>query len=314
MFFTPAAAIAGLALLYFGGEWLVRGASDLAARLGIPALAIGLTVVAFGTSAPELVVSLQAAFSGADDISIGNVVGSNIANVALILGLAALLSPVSAEAKIIRVDLPLMILVSFGLIALLADARITRLEGGLLTIGLIAYAGFTFWEAGRESDRVQQEFASAAPERAGRSSTDLLLIAAGLAALVVGGHLLVRAAVEIASRSGLSEAAIGLTVVAVGTSLPELATSVIAARRGQGDIAIGGVVGSNLFNVLGILGVTALAFPLSRGAIDWTDLGVMTGLAVALALVLYVRRRLDRIEGCLLLAVYVGFTASRLVG
>ncbi len=314
MLLTITAASAGLALLYFGGEWLVRGASDLAARLGIPALAIGLTVVAFGTSAPELVVSLQAALAGSDDISIGNVVGSNIANVALILGLAALLCPVSAEAKIVRVDLPLLIGVCFALIALLWDGRITRLEGTFLTLGLFAYTGFTFWEAGRESDRVQEEFASAAPQRPARRSSDLLLVAGGLAALVTGGHLLVRAAVEIASRSGLSEAAIGLTVVAVGTSLPELATSIVAARRGQGDIAIGGVVGSNLFNILGILGVTAMVSPLSRGAIEWADLAVMTALAVALAVVLYTRRRLDRLEGGLLLAVYFGFTAIRLLG
>ena len=156
-------ALVGLALLYFGGEWLIRGASALAIRLGVSSLAIGLTVVAFGTSAPELVVSVDAALSGANDVAVGNVVGSNIANIALILGLAALLRPAKVEAKILRVDAPIMILVSFALLAVMADGRASRLEGCLLLVGLIAYTGFTFWEAGRESERVREEFASAAP-------------------------------------------------------------------------------------------------------------------------------------------------------
>lgn len=314
MFITVSSAVLGLGLLYFGGEWLVRGASALAARLGITALAIGLTVVAFGTSAPELVVSLQAALSGANDISVGNVVGSNIANIALILGLAALVSPVTAEAKIIRVDLPLAILASFALVGILWDGVATRVEGTLLVLGLLAYTSFTFWESSRESDRVQEEFASAMPEGPARSAADLALVGLGLASLVIGGHLLVRSAVELASRSGISEAAIGLTVVAVGTSLPELATSLVAARRGQGDIAIGGVVGSNLFNILGILGVTAVVHPLSRGAIGWSDLGVMTLLACLLTALLYARGRLGRVEGLLLVTGYVGYTTWQLIG
>jgi K+-dependent Na+/Ca+ exchanger-like protein len=217
----------------------------LTIALAVSSLAIGLTVVAFGTSAPELVVSVDAALSGANDVAVGNVVGSNIANIALILGLAALLRPAKVEAKILRVDAPIMILVSFALLAVMADGRASRLEGCLLLVGLTAYTVFTFWEAGRESEQVREEFASAAPEPRASTSVGVLFAVAGLAFLVVGGHLLVTAAVELATLLGMSQAAIGLTIVAIGTSMPEFATSVMASLRGQGDIAIGNVVGSN---------------------------------------------------------------------
>ena len=307
---TSFLALVGLALLYFGGEWLIRGASALATRLGISSLAIGLTVVAFGTSAPELVVSIDAALSGASDVSVGNVVGSNIANIALILGLAALLRPAKVEAKILRVDAPIMILVSFALLAVMADGRASRLEGCLLLLGLIAYTGFTFWEAGRESERVREEFASAAPAPRKHASVSGLLVVAGFACLVVGGHLLVTAAVELATLLGMSQAAIGLTIVAVGTSLPEFATSVMASLRGQGDIAVGNVVGSNIFNILGILGLTALIHPLELGAISWLDLGTMVGFACVLGVLLLTRHQLGRAEGAFLLAGFAVYTSS----
>ena len=302
-------ALVGLALLYFGGEWLIRGASALAIRLGVSSLAIGLTVVAFGTSAPELVVSVDAALSGANDVAVGNVVGSNIANIALILGLAALLRPAKVEAKILRVDAPIMILVSFALLALMADGRAPRLEGCLLLVGLTAYTVFTFWEAGRESQQVREEFASAAPEPRSGASASVFFVVAGFASLVVGGHLLVTAAVELATLLGMSQAAIGLTIVAIGTSLPEFATSVMASLRGNGDIAIGNVVGSNIFNILGILGLTAVIHPLELGAITWLDLGAMVGFACVLGVLLLTRLQLGRAEGAFLLAGYISYTS-----
>lgn len=304
---------AGLALLYFGGEWLVRGAAGLAARTGMSALAIGLTVVAFGTSAPELVVSLDAVLSGANDIAVGNVVGSNIANIALILGLAVLVTPALVEAKVVRLDAPLMVAASVLVLAVLADGSAGRLEAGLLLAGLVVYTVSTFRTARQETGAVRAELASAAPEVAQVLGPNLLRLVAGLGLLVAGGHLLVTAAVTLATLLGVGQAAIGLTIVAVGTSLPELATSLVAAARGQGDIAVGNVVGSNLFNILGILGVTALVQPLALGAITWLDLGLMTALAAVLVVRLRVRPILGRGDGTVLLAVFVGYTAWRLV-
>ncbi|MBT8402007.1 MAG: calcium/sodium antiporter [Rhodothermia bacterium] len=302
-----------LALLYFGGEWLIGGASSLAARMGISSLAIGLTVVAFGTSMPELVVSVDAALSGVGDISAGNVIGSNIANATLILGLAALIKPLTVQARIIRLDAPIMIGASVLLVLMLSDRLVSRFESGLLVAGLICYCVFTFVQARRESDEVREEF-SAEARPSGRStarSTGLVLVGLGL--LVAGGHLLVKSSVSIATALGVSEAVVGLTVVAVGTSLPELATSVIAAARGHGDIAVGNVVGSNIFNVLGILGTTATIRPLRAAGITDVDLGVMVVLAIVLMIFLWTRLRLERLEGAFLLVgfiLYVGWLLS----
>ena len=307
-------AVGGLALLYFGGEWLIRGASALAMRLGVSPLVIGLTVVAFGTSAPELAVSIDAALGGAQDIALGNVVGSNIANVALILGLAALLRPIAIHAKIVRVDAPLVLAVSLVLLGCLADGGVSRFEASLLVLGLLVYLIVTFVTARRESRAVRQELAAAAPAVVPAFGWSLVWVAGGLVSLVFGGRLLVAAAVEMATLLGVSQAVIGVTVVAVGTSLPELATSMLASVRGQGDIAIGNVVGSNLFNILGILGLTAVLEPLGIGALTWIDLAVMAGLAAALAVLVATGRRLDRIEGAVLLAVYALYTGWLLVG
>jgi len=306
---TLIAAAAGLALLYFGGEALVRGASGMAGRLGISPLAVGLTVVAFGTSAPELAVSLDAALSGANDISVGNVVGSNIANVALILGLATLLRPTPVEAKLVRIDAPIMVAASAALIVVLLDGRATRLEGALLLGALVAYTVFTFWEARREPAEVRDELATAAPEGEISSRRATGFVVGGLVLLVGGGHLLVGAAVELATAWGVSQAAIGLTIVAVGTSLPEFATSVMASMLGQGAIAVGNVVGSNIFNVLCILGLTAVVHPLERGAIGWLDLGTMLALACILMALVFGRRRLGRPEGALFVLVFVLYTS-----
>lgn len=309
MVVTVIQAVAGLAILYLGGEALVRGASTLASRLGVSSLAIGLTVVAFGTSAPELVVSVDAALSGANDISVGNVVGSNIANIALILGLASLLRPAVVEAKIVRIDAPIMVMVSIALIGVLANGLASRPEGVVMLAGLVVYAVFTFREARRESLLVRDEFASAAPESLSKGVISSFLVVLGLLLLVAGGHLLVTAAVSLAALLGVSQAVIGLTIVAVGTSLPEFATTVIAALRRQGDIALGNIIGSNIFNILGILGLTAVIRPLSLGEITWTDLGVMLGVSALCTVLLFIRRRLGRVDGTSLLLVYAFYTA-----
>lgn len=310
MLITITQAGLGLLTLYFGGEWLVRGATALAIRLGVSPLAIGLTVVAFGTSMPELVVSVDASLSGASDIAVGNVVGSNIANIALILGIATLLKPSVVEAKVVRFDAPLVVLVSCLLAAVLFDGVATPLEGGLMLLGLIVYTSFTFWEARRETETIRDEFASAAPETHAGIAFSVALVCVGLALLMGGGHLLVVSAVDLATFLGVSQAVIGLTIVAVGTSLPELVTSVVASLRGQGDIAIGNVVGSNLFNILGILGTTAIIAPLHLGDIGWSDIGVMCGVAGLLAALLLVRRRLGRAEGVLFLVGYAIYVAT----
>lgn len=305
--------IAGLALLYFGGEWLIRGASALAFRLGLPAMTIGLTVVAFGTSAPELVVSLDAALSGANDVSVGNVVGSNIANVALILGIAALLRPMAVRLKMIQLDAPLMVAISLALVLVLADGQASRLEGALLFAGLVAYVAYTLWRARRQPGMLRASRDNASLVQLSLRMS-LLYTLAGLGLLVAGGHLLVVAAVDLATVLGMSQATIGLTIVAVGTSLPELATTVIASLRRQGDIAIGNAVGSNIFNILGVFGITAVVTPLRLGAVAWFDLATMVALAVILNIFLYTHRRLNRVEGALLLASFVLYTTWRLGG
>lgn len=299
----------GLALLYVGGESLVWGACAMARRLGVSPLAIGLTVVAFGTSMPELVVSLDAATAGANDISLGNVVGSNIANITLILGLAALIAPTTCESKIVRIDGPVMIAVSLLLLLMMSNGVLSRPEGIALFAGVIGFTVFTFLQnrgdpgAATDAQSIDADLAVNRPLKMG------LQIIAGLALLILGGHLVVESAVEIATMLGLSQAFIGLTIVAVGTSLPELSTSVIAALRRQGDIAIGNVVGSNIFNILGILGITAMVTPLQLGGLTWLDLWVMVLVATILVVVLWLRTQLKRTEGTLLLAGFVAYTS-----
>lgn len=305
-------ALVGLAILTLGAEVLVRGASALALRLGVSALAVGLTVVAFGTSAPELVVSLGAAVNGASDIAVGNVVGSNICNIALILGLAALLRPVVVEAKVFRLDAPLLVVVSLVLGGLLVSGGLSRGAGAGLMLGLLAYTGATFWLSRRESRAVQDEFERGLPGDGRRVVVDVVMVVGGLVGLGLGGQLFVGAAVSLAETMGVSQAVIGLTVVAVGTSLPELATSIVATIRGQGDIAVGNVVGSNLFNILGILGVTAMVQPLPQGGIVRLDLAVMLLLAVALLPILRTGFVVSRVEGALLLASYLGYVVWKL--
>lgn len=301
--------LAGAALLYGGAEGLVRGASSLALRLGMTPLVIGLTVVAFGTSMPELVVSVEAALAGKGSLAVGNVVGSNIGNVGLILGLSALIAPLAVQARIIRLDMPLLVLVSAGVAVLLLDGAMGRGEAALLVGSLLLYVGFTVRASRRESAAVAKEFEEGLARPTGSAALDAVLVLGGLALLAIGARLLVSGATTIAEAAGVEEAVIGLTVVAIGTSLPELATSVVAALKGEGDIAVGNVVGSNLFNILGILGIAALVRPLSSGGIGAVDLWVMLGAAVLLLPMMWTGRRVSRLEGGVLVAGYVAYVA-----
>ncbi|MES1942811.1 K+-dependent Na+/Ca+ exchanger-like protein [Salinisphaera sp. PC39] len=313
MLFAWIGIAAGAGLLYVGAEGLVRGSASLAVRLGLTPLVIGLTVVAMGTSMPEMVVSVDAALDGRGGLAVGNVVGSNIGNIGLILALAALVSPLAVKAQILRLDMPVLMVVSLLLVALLADGALGRLEAGALAVGAVLYTVFNLRLARRESAAVQAEFAEALPAPAGSAGRDLTLVIGGLALLVLGARVLVLSAVAIATGAGLSEVVIGLTVVAVGTSLPELATSVVAARKGEGDIAVGNVIGSNLFNILGILGVTALIRPLDAGGLAMADLWLMVGFTALLGVFMFTGTRVRRGEGAVLLLLYVAYIAYLLL-
>lgn len=304
----------GLLLLFIGGEALVRGASSLALRLGLSPLAVGLTVVAFGTSTPELVVSLDAAMAAVPDIAVGNVVGSNIANVTLILGAGMLLRPAQVVARTVRVDAPLVVAVSVALVLMLQDGLVSRLEGIVLVASLVAFTGITLQQSRKESPAVKEEYEEALEHAPHGMLLSLVMVLVGLGALVLGGNLFLNTAVLIARTLGVSEAVIGLTVVAVGTSLPELVTSVVAALRGQGDIAVGNVLGSNLFNVLGILGITSVILPLRPGGITGATLGVMVVSAVVVSVMAFTGHRISRLEGGALLAGYVAYVSWLLVG
>lgn len=297
--------IAGSVLLWFGAETFVRCSAALALRMGLTPLAVGLTVVAFGTSMPELGVSLDSAISGLGEVATGNVVGSNIANVALILGLAALIRPIEVRAQLLRFDVPIVIVASVVVAALFRDGALGRLGGAILLVSLLAYVAWQLRKARLETDAP----ASHVGERTVRRALPVILslIAVGLAMLAAGSHAFVQGAETLARQLGVSPALIALTIVAVGTSLPEMATSLVAAARGEGDIAVGNVVGSNAFNLLGILGVAALARPIARGSVGPVDFGVMLGFALLMLPVMRTGYRISRLEGGFLVAGYLGY-------
>lgn len=308
MFVIVLSILIGLVCLYFGAEGLVRGSSSLALRLGVKPLVIGLTVVAYGTSMPELVVSSKAALDGYGGIAIGNIVGSNIFNITLILGLSALIRPLRVNLQVIRLDMPVMILASLLFFALFQDITLTRPEGMIFTLGTVLYTVGLFYLSRKETEKAAiQEPHASIPEKRKHIVFDLGLIAGGLVLLVVGAKLLVDGAVKLAELWGVSKAVIGLTIVAAGTSLPELATSVIAAIHKETDIAIGNVVGSNIFNILGILGVSSLIAPLNGTGISMIDLFVMIGTAIVLLPFMRTGFVLNRWEGAVLLCIYGGY-------
>jgi cation:H+ antiporter len=303
--------IAGLVLLAAGAEGLVRGAGAVALRLGVAPLVVGLTIVAFGTGSPELVLSVQAAVSGNGGIALGNVLGSNISNIALVLGVAALVRPMTVQSRLIRREAPVMIAATVLLVVLLVDGGLGRLDGALLLAGAALYVVFACVGA-RQGDIavVTREFDEALRESPRSGWRDPVLVIGGLAALVVGADVLLRGAVSVASAFGVSEVVVGLTVIAIGTSLPELATSVTAARRGQADVAFGNAIGSNVFNILAVLGVAALVHPIAATGLRPLDVGVFVLSAVVLLPLLARGRVLDRREGGVLVAGYCAYILS----
>lgn len=294
----------GLAFLYYGAEWLVKGAADAAIRLGVKPLVVGLTVVAFGTSAPELAVSILAAFRGSSDVAIGNVVGSNIGNLGLILGVVALLSPVAVKAQLLKLDIPVMIWSAVLLMFMLVDREITRVEGLVLASLLIVYVYFTVRES-KKGDLSHLPESAPAKDLEGSMFKYLAFVAFGVSAMVFGASLLVNGAVTIAKAAGISEAVIGLTMVAIGTSLPEMAASIVASIRKQGDIALGNVIGSNIFNVFSVVGLSAMVMPIKPLEIKPFDLGVMMLFSVAIIPAAWHRNSISRVSGGLLLIGYI---------
>lgn len=307
--------VLGLVFLIWGAEWLVRGASRLAGKFGIPPLAIGLTIVAFGTSSPEMVVNVSSILSGKEDIALGNVVGSNIFNVLFILGACALILPLSVQTKLIRWDVPIMICVSGLLYVLGLDHVLSRGEGLILLTGIVFYTWFCFYYSQKEKkvpDEFVTEFGNAGDSRkAGAILRDCVLIVLGLVILVLGSRWLVNSSVELARSFGVSELVIALTIVAAGTSLPEVATSILATIKGERDIAIGNVVGSNIFNILAIMGISGTIAgdglnmnPKSMAV----DIPFMILVAMLCYPIFRSKAQISRKEGLLFFVMYIGYT------
>jgi cation:H+ antiporter len=311
--------LVGFALLYFGAEWLVKGSSSLARSLGVTPIVIGLTVVAFGTSAPELVVSLISSIKGKSMIAVGNVIGSNICNIALVLGLSALFQPIKSDPTVVRRDIPIILGISVYLLILTFNSTLGRIEGATLFIGIILYTVMNYALAKKEtagaaeieSEMEEIGFVASSPKQ-------LLLIGGGIAGVVGGAQVVVNNAVIIMTILGVSEKFIGLTIVAFGTSLPELATSVVAAMRGEMDISIGNLVGSNVFNIMSVLGVASLVrpIPIPGGFIEsglWIDYLVMMFTSFLPWLMMRKDFTVKRSDGVILLLCYGGYLAYLII-
>lgn len=304
--------IIGLVVLIAGADVMVRGSSRIAAAFGISPLVIGLTIVAIGTASPEIAVSLQAAASGQGDLTLGNVLGSNIFNILFILGITSIAAPILIAEQLIRKDAPLLLGVSLLTLALALDGSLGAIDGAILLLSLILYMVFALKQSRFESREVQKEYAEEYAQKESRTikniAVNIIFILAGLGLLVLGSNWLVNSAVEIARALGVSELVIGLTIVAVGTSLPEIATSVTAALKGESDIAVGNAVGSNIFNLLGVLGIGALVSPngihVAQRVLQF-DLPVMVFVALVTLPVFYIDSRISRFEGGLLFSYYM---------
>jgi cation:H+ antiporter len=305
--------LAGLILLGIGAEALVRGSSSIALRMGVTPLVIGLTVVAFGTGSPEMIVSLQAALGGNSDLALGNIVGSNICNIALILGAAAVARPLHVRSELLLREVPIMILVTLALAVMLHDGALGRIDGAILATSSVLYTVWAYRSAKRDRNaEVAAEYAGEIPAPQRSRLRAGLFVIAGLAGLLIGANVLVSGAVVIAQALGLSQAVIGLTVIAIGTSLPELATSVVAAVRNDADVAFGNVLGSNILNILLVLGVVAVIQPVSGAGLRPLDLGVLIASAVLVYPLMWRGRMLNRWEGAILLAGYAAYLVATL--
>jgi len=304
------ALVVGLVLLVLGSDWLVRGAARLAARWGMTPFAIGVTVVAFGTSAPELFASVRAGLAGVGDLAVGNVLGSNIANVCLILGVTALLHPVRVERAVLRLELPIMLVITVLASLTLIDGRVERLEGVVLFLGLIGYVVFSY-RAGQADPELSEEIEAGAAEEMGSEGRrpvwiELVLVLAGLVALAGGAELLVQGAKHLAIEVlGVPPGIVGLTIVAFGTSLPELAASIRAIITKQHDLAVGNIVGSNVFNVLGVMGAASIVRPLDTPPLWHAGVVLITGLLCYP--VLSKGRTIGRVQGGVMLGVYLAY-------
>ncbi len=312
--------LAGLGMLYFGSEWLVRGSVVIAKRMRVSQLVIGLTIVAFGTSSPELLVSIDAALQGQPDIALGNVVGSNITNIGLILGLSAAILPIAVHANTIRREIPIMIGVAFVLVLFsIYDNIISQLEGAFLVAGIVAFTYFSYKvsrkeESTADSQEKQSDKVKAAKRPAvigdyEKSSKAVFLVAIGIVFLYFGANFTVDNAVIVATAAGISERVIGLTVIAIGTSLPELTTAVIAAKKRQADLSVGNIVGSNISNILAIVGISSVITGMSVNPEIFTDYVVMIAFSLILIPLLRSRFTLSRIEGIGLVAAYSAYIA-----
>ena len=300
--------IGGLILLYFGANWLVQGAITLALHLGLSPLIVGLTVVALGTSVPEALVSVRAAIGHQGGIALGNVIGSNILNIALILGLSAFFNPLKVDSHLVKADVPLLAGATFMLVVLLEDFHISRMEGAFLLLCIVGYVAGNIMTVKRTSPEENKIEGVEVPEDHSKNLwRDISFLFIGLIALAFGSNFLVTGAVDLARIFGLSEALIGLTIVSIGTGTPEMATALMAAYRKRADLAIGNAVGSNLFNIMFVLGIAALVAPLDGKGISSIDLYVMLGVTILLLPTVWTGRILDRKEGFLFLAIYVGY-------
>ena len=305
-------ALLGIAGLYYGAEFLIKGGVAIARKIGVSSLVIGLTLVACATSAPELVVSVRSALQGNADISLGNVVGSNTCNIALILGISAMISPLAVQRQLLKLDIPVMIGAAL-LLTLFYFYRhgLSRIQGIILLLGFIAYTAWNIYASGKEL----KQSAAAQAEKEEKEEKQpsmgflpaLLFVIAGLGLLVGGAELFLISAKFFAKVLKISDAVVGLTLVAVGTSLPELATSVVAACKKEADIAIGNVVGSNIFNILGILGIAPIISPMRNAQLDYVDLGTMLFCSVLLLPLMRTSWKITRKEGALLLGIYCAY-------
>ena len=297
----------GLAMLYFGAEWMVRGSIAIANKFKISQLVIGLTIVAFGTSTPELAVSVSSAMQGMSDVALGNVVGSNIINIGLILGVAAIISPIAVAKNVIRKEILILIGVSFLLVLISLDGQISFVDGLILASGLVAFIVFSYKSSKKESVIESSETSDLVTQTIAIPKS-IFLIGIGLALLTFGSFVTVENAVKIAQQVGLSERIIGLTLVAVGTSLPELITSVVAAKKGHADLSIGNIVGSNVFNILAIIGISSAISGITVSDLMWTDYYIMIGFALVLIPIMKTGFVISKREGVLLFAGYVVYT------
>ena len=306
--------ILGIIGLYFGAEWLVEGSSKLALKIGVSPLVIGLTVVALGTSAPELAVCLRLNLESRPDAALGNIVGSNICNILLILGFSSLIRPLRVHRQIIRKELPILLMVSFALIVMLINKEVASWEGFILCVGIVIYILFSFKGANNSGEfKVEGASSSEIDTVSSQSYNGIVLITlllAGLILLVLGAFFFEKGGIGLAKAFGVSEAVIGLTLLAFGTSLPELATSIVACMKNEGDIIVGNAVGSSIFNVLAILGITALFKPLSVNDINLIDYSIMIGAVIFCWLFIYKKMELNRIKGVVFLGCYAAYITS----